>query len=113
MIDELKVLIVEGKTDKEAIQKVINEPVEILCTYGTIGVEQLDDMIEQHQLDAREVYVLVDADKAGEKLRKQLKRELPLAQHLFVDRVYREVAAMPLDSLAALMAQANIAIRLN
>ncbi|TDQ40469.1 toprim domain-containing protein [Aureibacillus halotolerans] len=110
-LDGRKVLIVEGRTDKEAIKKVINEPLDILCTYGTLGVEKLDAMIEEHELDNREVYVLVDADDAGEKLRKQLRIELPHAKHLYVDRVYREVATTPADYLASLMAQANITVK--
>ena len=50
-----------------------------------------------------DVYILVDADDAGKKLRKQLKRELPNATHLYIDPVYREVEATPFEYLAKVL----------
>ncbi|MDV2687560.1 hypothetical protein RYX56_24740, partial [Alkalihalophilus lindianensis] len=63
-----KVLIVEGKSDKDKVQRIVNEPIEIICTNGTISHTKLDEWIEF--LDDKEVFILVDADTAGEKLRK-------------------------------------------
>ena len=40
---------------------------------------------------------------AGEKLRKQLKREFPEAKHLYIDKMYREVATAPKYHLAAVL----------
>lgn len=36
-----KIIIVEGKTDKERLQEILVEPVEILCSHGTMGYEKL------------------------------------------------------------------------
>jgi toprim domain protein len=108
MTEVEKVIIVEGKSDKKKIQTLIKEPVEIVCTNGTISLSKLDEMIEQ--FFDKEVYVLVDADEAGEKLRKQFKREFPQAEHLYIDRAYREVATAPAQHLASVLLGADIDI---
>ncbi|MEH7301173.1 toprim domain-containing protein [Neobacillus drentensis] len=101
-----KVLIVEGKSDKNKVKSIVKEPVEIICTNGTISVSKLDELIEF--LEDKDVYILVDADKAGEKLRKQFKREFPHAEHIYIDRMYREVATAPVQHLATVLLGANI-----
>ncbi|WP_223254457.1 MULTISPECIES: toprim domain-containing protein [Bacillus] len=101
-----KVIIVEGRTDKKKIETVVNEPVEIICTNGTISISKLDELIEH--LFNKDVYILVDADSAGDKLRKQFKREFPEARHLFIDKTYREVATAPEHHIATVLLSANI-----
>ncbi|MGM9988679.1 MAG: toprim domain-containing protein [Bacillaceae bacterium] len=101
-----KVIIVEGTSDKKVIQNIIREDVEIVCTNGTISMTRLDELIDE--LFDKDVYVLVDADDAGERLRKQLKREFPRAEHLYIDRSYREVAAAPKRHLASVLLHADI-----
>jgi toprim domain protein len=101
-----KVIIVEGTSDKKKVQKVIKEPVDIICTNGTISLSKLDEIIDE--LFGKDVYILVDADEAGEKLRRQFKREFPEAEHLYIDRTYREVATAPEYHLATVLLGANI-----
>ncbi|MDN3019832.1 toprim domain-containing protein [Paenibacillus sp. BSR1-1] len=101
-----KVLIVEGKSDKNKVKSILKEHVEIICTNGTISLTKLDELIEF--LEDKDVYILVDADEAGEKLRKQFKREFPHAEHLYIDRMYREVATAPVHHLATVLLGANI-----
>ena len=101
-----KVLIVEGKSDKNKVKRIVKEPIEIICTNGTISITKLDELIEF--LENKDVYILVDADFSGEKLRKQLKREFPQAEHLYIDRMYREVATAPVQHLATVLIGANI-----
>ncbi|WP_404404635.1 toprim domain-containing protein [Jeotgalibacillus malaysiensis] len=103
-----KVIIVEGKSDKRKVQPIIREPVDIICTNGTISLTKMDELIDE--LYEKDVYVLVDADDAGEKLRKQFKREMPEADHLYIDKAYREVATAPEQHLAVILAGANIDI---
>ncbi len=106
-MDELeKVMIVEGKTDKEKIESVLNEPVRIICTNGTISQLKLEELADE--LYDKDVYVLVDADESGEKLRKQLKREFNEACHLYIDRAYKEVAAAPRHHIASVLLRANL-----
>ncbi|HLS08994.1 toprim domain-containing protein [Lentibacillus sp.] len=108
--DTEKVIIVEGLTDKKQIKKVIAEDADIICTNGTLGVEKFDELLEEYDLDNRDVYILVDEDSPGIKLRHQLSRELPHAEHIYVSSEYREVATTPENILAAELVGKRIAV---
>lgn len=105
MIDDQQVLIVEGTSDKAAIEPLLAEPVNIVCTHGTVAYEQLLQLGDD--LDDADVYILVDADASGDKLRNQLKQVLPGARHLYTKRVYREVAVTPREELARILHKAH------
>ncbi|MDV2885060.1 toprim domain-containing protein [Alkalihalophilus pseudofirmus] len=98
---EEKILIVEGTNDRKRVKKVLNESIDIVCTYGTLSDEKLEQLILP--IEDQDVYILVDADEAGEKLRKQLKRELPNATHLYTQRGYGQVETTPLDYLSQVL----------
>lgn len=104
-----KVIIVEGQTDRDQLLKILNEPVEILCSNGTLSYEKLEEWAEW--LDASEIYILVDADDSGEKLRKLINQELPDVHHLYTHRRYREVATTPLEDLAGILAHAHFEVK--
>ena len=106
-LDE-KVLIVEGLSDKKRVATVAKEPLEIICTNGTIGLSKMDELEES--LFGKDVYVLVDADPAGEKLRKLFKQEFPEAKHLYIDREYKEVEAASYAHLAKVLLMADIEV---
>ncbi|TPV39240.1 toprim domain-containing protein [Bacillus dicomae] len=106
MIYVEKVIIVEGTSDRRKIESIIREPVEIVCTNGTIGLSKMDELVDQ--FFDKDVYVLVDADDAGEKLRKQFRKEFPQAEHIYIDRSYREVATAPSSHLANVLWGADI-----
>ncbi|MBO8156786.1 MAG: topoisomerase [Bacillaceae bacterium] len=111
-MDEMeKIMIVEGRTDRQKVKQVVNEDLEIVCTHGTLGIERMEEMIDDYHLDDRDVYVLVDEDDAGKKLRKQLNQELPHAQNIHIDPGYREVAATPNHVLASILIRANIKVK--
>ncbi|MGM0845819.1 MAG: toprim domain-containing protein [Bacillota bacterium] len=101
-----KVIIVEGTSDRKKVKEIVNEPVEIICTNGTISITKLDELVDE--LFQRDVYILVDADESGEKLRKLFKREFPEAEHLYIDRMYKEVAAAPEYHIASVLIGADI-----
>lgn len=101
-----KVLIVEGTTDKRKVESIVKEPLDIICTNGTLSISRLDELVDS--LYEKEVYILVDADEAGEKLRKLFKREFPEASHLYIDKMYKEVASAPAHHLASILLSANI-----
>ncbi|WP_249871202.1 toprim domain-containing protein [Oceanobacillus saliphilus] len=105
-----KVIIVEGLTDKKQIEKIINDNVTIVCTNGTMGVEKFDELLETYELDEKDVFIMVDEDKPGMKLRKQLARELPHAEHIYVSREYREVAATPEKILATALLSKHFSV---
>ncbi|WP_082233478.1 topoisomerase [Halobacillus massiliensis] len=102
MMDD-RILIVEGITDKKQINKILKDPVEILCTHGTLGIERMEELILDNNLDHRPVFILVDEDYSGNKLRKQLSAELPHAEQIYIDKTFREVAATPEPELARVL----------
>ena len=93
-----KVIVVEGKSDKKRVQEVLLEPVEIICTHGTMGIEKLDNMIEY--LYDKQVYILVDSDAEGRKIRKWFTTYLSERIDIFIDTNYSEVARCPRDYLS-------------
>lgn len=105
-----KVIIVEGLSDKKRIQLVLNQDIEIICTNGTISQVKLDQLVEE--LENREVYIFFDADDSGEKLRKRFMHELPNARHIYINKMYREVASAPLNHIASILLTANIDVKL-
>lgn len=104
-----KAIIVEGKTDREQLLKVLDEPVDIICTYGTINSTDLERILDEE--DYSEVYVLVDADEAGNKLRRNIKQLFPNFRHLYTRKVYREVANTPTDEIAKILDKAHFIIK--
>ncbi|WP_419095859.1 toprim domain-containing protein [Halalkalibacter suaedae] len=105
-MEEEKVLIVEGKSDRKRVESLLDEPVKIICTYGTLSEEKLENLILP--IEDFDVYILVDQDESGEKLRKQLKRELPNATHLYTEKEYGQVETTPLDFLASVLRKSFI-----
>ena len=104
-----KVIIVEGRSDKQRIMQLLAEPVEIICTNGTISPTRLEEILAPY--DNLDIYVFVDADKSGEKLRALIKREFPEALHLYTDPTYREVVTTPMKFLATILLGANIDVK--
>ena len=91
-----KVIIVEGGSDRKRLARILAEPVEIICTNGTVSPYQLEEMLTPYE--ECELFVFVDADEAGEKIRTLFKREFPAAIHLYTEKVYREVETTPIQS---------------
>lgn len=104
-----KAIIVEGKTDREQLFKVLDEPVDIICTYGTINSTKLERILDEESYD--EVYVLVDADEAGNKLRLSIKNLFPNFRHLYTQKTYKEVANTPRDELRRILRNAYFLVK--
>ncbi|PYZ94986.1 hypothetical protein CR194_05575 [Salipaludibacillus keqinensis] len=96
-----KILIVEGKNDRKRVKFLLDEPVEVICTYGTLSEEKLETLI--YPIENLDVYILVDADEAGEKLRKQLRTELPNATHIYTLKGYGQVETTPYEYLSQVL----------
>ncbi len=104
-----RVIVVEGKTDKEKLLQVLAQPVAITCTYGTLSHARLDEFI--NLLRDKEVYLLVDADDSGAKLRKLFNCEFPQIHHLYTQKMYREVATTPPEYLAQILQKAHFDVK--
>lgn len=106
-----KAIIVEGKTDRESLLKILDEEVDIICTYGTMSDDKLEKLVEEGEYD--EVFVLVDADEAGQKLRRSIKNVFPNFRHLYTRRKYREVATTPCEELARILEKSHFLVKDN
>lgn len=93
-----KVIIVEGKADRFRLKRILAEPIRIICTYGTISEYDLDALLEDYE--AEDLYVFVDADFTGEKIRELFKRNYPEAVHLYTNEFHKEVETTPYRLLA-------------
>lgn len=104
-----KVIIVEGKNDKARLLEVLAEPVDIICTYGTLGEEKIEELILPYEQE--DVYVLVDADESGNKIRRWIKQVLPNAIHIYTRKMYGQVSNTPLEHLARILADVHLEVR--
>lgn len=104
-----KVIVVEGRSDLLRLKPLFAEPVEIICTHGTISPYHLELLLEPYEDD--ELYVFLDADEAGEKTRALFTREFPEARHLYTEELYREVETTPLDVLVAILQVAHFNVK--
>lgn len=105
-----KVIIVEGITDKKRLEQILDEPVEIVCTYGTLGLDKLEELIAKYSED--EVCVFLDADDAGDKARRLFKQEFPNVRHIYTHRMYREVATTPINLLIQILEGAHFVVKI-
>ncbi len=104
-----KLIIVEGEADRRRILHVLAESVKILCTNGTISSYELEQRLEPYQ--QWDVYVLLDADDSGEKIRRLFIQEHPGAIHLYTEKVYGEVETTPYKKLAEILNAADFNVR--
>ncbi|UWG99226.1 hypothetical protein LPY66_09920 [Dehalobacter sp. DCM] len=104
-----KAIIVEGKTDRERLLEVLDEPVDIICTYGTMNQSRLEELIDESGYD--DIYVLLDADESGNKLRRTIRNLFPNFKHLYTRKMYREVATTPLDELSVILKNAYFDVK--
>lgn len=104
-----KIIVVEGKTDKMKLLEVLSEPVHIVCTNGTMGYEKLDALLEE--ITGHKVYIMTDADKAGDKIRSWFKRHLSESHHIYINPKYGEVGKCPVDYLTKLMTKHTFEVK--
>ena len=109
-MQEQKLIIVEGSADRKRLIPLLAEPVEIICTNGTISSYRLEEIMEPYE--DWEMYVFVDADEDGEKIRTLFKRVFPDAYHLYTEKVYREVETTPYKVLAAELLAAHFEVHM-
>ena len=93
-MQEEKLMIVEGNSDKKRLAPLLAEPIKIICTNGTISPYELEELLAPYE--GWELFVFVDADDSGEKIRTLFKREFPSAIHIYTEKVYKEVETTPI-----------------
>lgn len=78
------IIIVEGRHDYQKIKAVLPE-VDILITNGSAIDESFLNQLERLSID-NNLIVFVDADNAGERLRRIISKRIPTVKHAFIER---------------------------
>ncbi len=68
-------VIVEGKNDRSRLRRLLLPEVDVLCTFGTPGVESLEKL--KKQVQGKEIYIFTDNDPSGKKIRGLLRELFP------------------------------------
>jgi toprim domain protein len=104
-----KVILVEGRSDKLQLLRLLDESPEIICTNGTISNVKLEEILSPY--DDLPIYAFLDADKSGEQIRSIVRKEYPEAIHLYTNPMYCEVANTPFKVLASILKRVNIKVK--
>lgn len=86
-------IIVEGKNDRSRLRRLLRPEVDIFCTFGTLNTEKLETL--RKQVGGREVYLYMDNDSSGKKIRGVLRDAFPDAEHIYTRRGYAGVEGTP------------------
>lgn len=86
-------IIVEGKNDRSKLRRLLSEDIRILCTFGTPNSVKLESLYAEAKQD--EVYLFLDNDSSGRKIRALLSDLFPDADHLYTRRGYAGVEGTP------------------
>lgn len=99
-------LIVEGKNDRRKLRRLLTSDITILCTFGTLNSVKLEALYKQVQ--NQEVYLFMDNDSSGKKIRGVLRDVLPDAIHIYTRRGYAGVEGTPDEYLIAQLEKAGL-----
>ncbi|AIQ65462.1 Ribonuclease M5 [compost metagenome] len=86
-------IIVEGKNDRSRLRRLLRPEVDIFCTFGTLNTEKLETL--RKQVGGREIYLYMDNDSSGKKIRGVLRDAFPDAEHIYTRRGYAGVEGTP------------------
>lgn len=100
------VIIVEGKKDKEKLEKLVYPEVHILCTFGTPGTEQLEAL--RKQAASLPVYIYTDNDRSGRRIRLALRETFPDAEHIYTKRGFAGVEGTPEEEVIKQLEKAEL-----
>ncbi|MDG0889333.1 ribonuclease M5 [Paracholeplasma manati] len=79
-----EIIVVEGRHDYQKIKAVLPE-VDILVTNGSAIEESFLQQLERLST-THDIIVFVDADNAGERLRRIITKRIPSVKHAFIER---------------------------
>jgi toprim domain protein len=86
-------IIVEGKNDRSRLRRVLMDEVTILCTFGTLNTLKLESL--RKQVGNNEVFLYMDNDSSGKRIRGILREVFPDAVHIYTRRGYAGVEGTP------------------
>ena len=79
-----EIIVVEGRHDYQKVKAVLPD-VDILMTNGSAIDDRFLDQLERLS-HAHDIIVFVDADNAGERLRRIISKRIPSVKHAFIER---------------------------
>lgn len=100
-------IIVEGKNDRSKLRRLLlGEEITILCTFGTLNSSKLESL--QRRVGEDEVYLFLDNDSSGKKIRGILRDVFPEAIHMYTRRGYAGVEGTPDEYIIAQLEKAGL-----
>ncbi|WP_138495253.1 toprim domain-containing protein [Paenibacillus pinistramenti] len=99
-------IIVEGKNDRSKLRRLLSGEVNILCTFGSLSSLRLEQLRRQTRND--EVYLFMDNDSSGKKIRAILRDAFPDAEHMYTRRGYAGVEGTPDEYVIAQLEKAGL-----
>jgi toprim domain protein len=100
------VIIVEGKKDKTRLSRILSSEIQIYCTYGTLSARRLDTL--RKMIGSRPVYLFLDNDPSGRRIRGMLSEVFPDAEHIYTRKGYRGVEGTPEEYLIQQLEKAGL-----
>ncbi|RCX19649.1 toprim domain protein [Fontibacillus phaseoli] len=99
-------IIVEGKNDRSKLRRLLNEEVQIHCTFGTLNSLKLEALRKRVKED--ELYLFMDNDPSGKKIRGILRDAFPDAEQIYTRRGYAGVEGTPDEYVIAQLEKAGL-----
>ncbi|MCC3374673.1 DNA primase [Cohnella sp. REN36] len=99
-------IIVEGKNDKSRLSRVLSPDVPIYCTFGTLNTNRIEML--RKSVGDRQVYLFMDHDASGRRIRGVLGDVFPDAEHLYTRRGYAGVEGTPEEYLIQQLEKAGL-----
>ncbi|GBF73319.1 hypothetical protein PA598K_01606 [Paenibacillus sp. 598K] len=99
-------IIVEGKNDRRRLRRLLAEEVDIHCSFGTPGTDQIERLLQQTEY--RDVFLFMDNDASGKRIRGKLRDAFPDAEHIYTRRSYPGVEHTPVEYLIEQLEKAGL-----
>ncbi|WGU92123.1 DNA primase [Paenibacillus dendritiformis] len=100
------IIIVEGKNDRSRLRRLLREEVGILCTFGTLNTLRTEQL--RKEAYDKDVYLFLDNDASGKRIRGILRDAFPEAEHIYTRRGYAGVEGTPDEYLIQQLEKAGL-----
>ncbi|WP_195575741.1 toprim domain-containing protein [Paenibacillus sp. 1001270B_150601_E10] len=100
------IIIVEGKNDRSRLRRLVDDRVGILCTYGTLNTAKTESL--RKEVGNRPVYLFMDNDASGKRIRGVLRDTFPDAEHIYTRRGYAGVEGTPEEYMLQQLEKAGL-----
>lgn len=100
------IIIVEGKNDRKRLRRLLSEEVEILCTFGSLNAEKIEQL--KKRIADRPVYLFTDNDSPGKKIRALLRDAFPEAEQIYTRKGYAGVEGTPEEYMIERLEKAGL-----